>query len=29
VGIVFAISSILHNHIKLVNLDERKPYAPE
>jgi hypothetical protein len=28
-GIVFAISSILHNRIKLVNLDERKPYAPE
>ncbi|MES2373988.1 MAG: paraquat-inducible protein A [Bacteroidota bacterium] len=29
VGTVLAISSILHNRIKLVNLDERKPYAPE
>jgi hypothetical protein len=29
VGIVFAISSILHNRIKLVNLDEKKPFSPE
>jgi hypothetical protein len=27
-GMVFAISSILHNRIKLVNLDEKEPYAP-
>ncbi|MEO8173840.1 MAG: paraquat-inducible protein A [Sediminibacterium sp.] len=29
VGIVFAISSILYNRFKLVNLDERKPFRPE